>query len=164
MMVRFQPYSDADLALTVALETDAAVKRNLGGPLTRDEAARVHQRRLDGMARGDLFYTVTVDGEPEPVGIAGIFETRWEGGTVFEAGIMLRPGFRTRGVGLEALRMLTELARTEKGLRELHGFTALSNHAANTMGRKFGFELVGECDLDYEGQPLRCNHWVYHLA
>jgi RimJ/RimL family protein N-acetyltransferase len=163
-IVRFVPYCEDDLPLTAALELDASVKRSLGGPLEPAGAARVHQRRLERMAEGDLFFTITVDDRPDPVGVAAIFQTPWQGATIFEAGVMLLPGFQARGVGVEALRMLTDLARTRMRLPELHGFTAVTNHAGNSICRKLRWQLVGECDLDYEGRPLRCNHWVFPLV
>jgi RimJ/RimL family protein N-acetyltransferase len=162
--VRLVAYTDEDLALTLALESDAAVMRSLGGPVGRDEAVRIHQRRLERMARGDLFFTIVPAGSSSPVGIAALFATEWEGTTVYEAGLMFLPTFQRRGVGAQALRILIDKARTEKNLPELHGFTAVTSEAGNTMAGRFGFTLVGECDLDYESRPIRCNHWVLDLT
>src|SRR6266545_2779614 len=109
-----------DLAVTMALESDPTVKRSLGGPLERATVTRVHRQRLERMARSDLFFTIAVDDLPDPVGVAGISRQR-EGATIFEAGVMLLPELPARGVRVEALRMLTDMARTEKRLRELRG-------------------------------------------
>jgi RimJ/RimL family protein N-acetyltransferase len=161
---RLRPYTDADLPLTVALETDPVVKRELGGVLDAQEAARVHRERLERMSRGELFYTVYVDDDPEPAGIGAVFATPWDGEVIYEAGIMLLPDKARRGVGQATLAQLAERARTELRLARVHGFTAVGNDGGNTICRRLGWTLLGECDLDYEGRPLRCNHWVKDLT
>jgi RimJ/RimL family protein N-acetyltransferase len=164
MSVQLRPYTDADRPLTVALETDPVVKRDLGGVLDAEEAERIHRERLERMGQGELFYTVRVGEDPEAIGIAAVFATPWDGGVVHEAGIMLRPDRIARGVGLATLAQLAQRARTELGLERLHGFTAVGNEGGNTICRRLGWTLLGECDLDYEGRPLRCNHWVLDLT
>jgi hypothetical protein len=32
------------------------------------------------------------------------------------------------------------------------------------MRKLGGFRRVEDCDLDYEGRPLRCAHWVRELT
>jgi RimJ/RimL family protein N-acetyltransferase len=76
---------------------------------------------------------------------------------------MLLPGRAGQGVGREALRLLGERARDDLGLAELHGFTAVTNAAGNAICRRLGWTVREETDLDYEGRPLRCNHWVLDL-
>jgi hypothetical protein len=44
--VELQAYGDGDFCLTEALETDAEVMRELGGPIERARLHRVHRRRL----------------------------------------------------------------------------------------------------------------------
>jgi RimJ/RimL family protein N-acetyltransferase len=161
--VELRPYSDADLGLTVAIEADAVVKRDLGGIVEAEEAERIHRDRLERMGNGELFYTIRVDGCEEPIGIAAVFATPWEGATIYEAGIMLLPGTIGQGIGLETLGRLAERARAELGLERLDGFTAVTNIGGNTICRKLGWTLLGECDLDYEGRPIRCNHWTLDL-
>ena len=113
---------------------------------------------------GELFYTVRVGDDPEPVGIGAVFATPWDGEVIYEAGIMLRPDETRRGVGLATLSQLAERARTELRLARVHGFTAVGNAGGNTICRRLGWTLVGECDLDYEGRPIRCNHWAKDLT
>jgi len=156
-----RPYAEADRELTRALESDPVVKRDLGGPIGADEADRIHTDRLNRMAGGELFYSIA-DG-PETIGVAAVFRTPWAGGDIYEAGIMLLPGRAGRGVGREVLNLLGERARDELGLAELHGFTAIGNAAGNAVCRRLGWAVREEVDLDYEGRPLRCNHWVLDL-
>jgi RimJ/RimL family protein N-acetyltransferase len=165
--VELRPYEDADLPLTVALEADPVVKRDLGGVLDAEEAERIHRERLERMHKGELFYTVRVGEDPEPVGIVAVFRTPFEGEDVHEIGIMVLPG-RTgrggRGVGMEALRQLTERARAELGSTRLHGFTSVDNGVINLIGARLGWTNIGQTDLDYEGRPMRCNHWILDIT
>jgi RimJ/RimL family protein N-acetyltransferase len=160
-VVVLRPYGEGDRELTVALESDAAVKRDLGGPIGAAEAERIHDDRLARMSGGELFYTIGV--ARERAGIAAVFRTPWAGGVIHEAGVMLLPGRAGQGVGREALRQLGERARDELGLAELHGFTAVTNAAGNAICRRLGWSVREEVDLDYEGRPLHCNHWVLDL-
>jgi RimJ/RimL family protein N-acetyltransferase len=162
--VTLTPYTDGDLALTVALESDATVKRELGGPIGAAEATDIHRDRLARMSGGELFFTVAVEGSTRPVGIAAVFRTPWEGDVIYELGVMLIPGGSGRGVGLEVARRLAERARTDLGLSAVHCFVAVTNEPANVICRKLGWARSGECDLDYEGRAIRCNHWILDLT
>jgi RimJ/RimL family protein N-acetyltransferase len=162
--VRLQPYGDGDFGLTVALDTDATVKQDLGGVLDTRQAEAVHRERLSRMRRGELFYTVRVADRPAPIGVAAVFASLWDGAVIHEAGVMMLPGEGGRGLGLAVLRQLAERARIELRLAELHGFTAVDNRAGNAVSAKLGGTLLGECDQDYEGRPLRCNHWMIRLT
>ena len=81
-----------------------------------------------------------------------------------EAGVMLLPDAQRGGLGLAALWAIVERARLDSAIAEVHGFTAVTNHAGNTICRRLGFRLLGEHDLDYEGRAVRCNHWVFELG
>ena len=162
--VELVPYADGDLALTVALEADAVVKGQLGGPIGADEAERIHRDRLARTGHGELFFTIVPGGSAQPVGVAAIFQSRWGGGVIHEAGVMVLPGSSGRGVGAQALRHLGERAGADLHLTQLHGFTAITNESGNRLCRSLGWRMLGQCDLDYEGRPLRCNHWVLDLT
>jgi GNAT superfamily N-acetyltransferase len=112
-VVTLRPYGDGDRGLALALESDPAVKRDLGGPIGAAEAERIHDDRLTRMAGGELFYTIGV--AQEKAGIAAVLRTPWAGGVIHEAGVMLLPGRAGQGVGREALRLLRERARDELG-------------------------------------------------
>jgi RimJ/RimL family protein N-acetyltransferase len=167
MSLELRPYTDADLPLTVALEASSVVKHDLGGVLDAGEAERIHRERLERMANGELFYTIHTTGAPDPIGIVAVFRTPFEGEDVHEIGIMVLPGRSGRGgrgVGMEALRQLTERARAELGPTRLHGFTSVDNDVINLIGARLGWTNIGQADLDYEGRPMRCNHWILDLT
>jgi RimJ/RimL family protein N-acetyltransferase len=156
--MRLRPYGESDLALTSALETDPVVMRHLGGVAGPDRALDVHRKRLAGAAAGDWYRTILPEGETEPVGLVGIWRTPWEGATIHEFGVMFRPEHQRRGLGVAAGRLL--MAEVGAAVRELHAFSAVGNEGAARGCRRLGFSRVADCDLDYEGEPLRCHHWV----
>jgi RimJ/RimL family protein N-acetyltransferase len=157
-------YTDEDLALTEALETDPAVMAELGGPVPRGEIEGIHRRRLAGVA-DDPWWLVIV---PEPGGPAagtiGIWETEHDGERIHETGWMVLPAFQGRGIASAALGMLLERVRSEPRFETIHAFPGVSNGPSNALCRKFGFELRGEIDGGYRDASFRLNHWVLALA
>jgi RimJ/RimL family protein N-acetyltransferase len=162
--ITLRPYGDDDLPLTEALESDPDVMRRLGGTVAADEAGRIHAKRMAGIARGDWYFTIHVDGASRIAGIIAIWQTPWEGGSVHEVGSMLFPEFQAQGIAANAFRILVDRGLAERKFTEIHGFAEVHNEPSNGIVRRLGFELLGECDLDYEGRPLRCNHWVLRLT
>jgi len=99
-------YTDADLALSEALETDPVVMRELGGPVDPARLPVVHARRV-----GEPWYFTIV---PEPagpaVGTIGIWDNELDGLTIHETGWMVLPAFQGRGIASRALGLLIERA------------------------------------------------------
>jgi hypothetical protein len=60
--------------------------------------------------------------------------------------------------------MLIDRARAERAFPEIHALIAVSNIASNEGCRHLGFQLRDQCDADYEGRPMRANHWVIDLS
>jgi RimJ/RimL family protein N-acetyltransferase len=137
---------------------------HLGGPLPADQIRAVHEKRLAGVAKGDWYFVIVTDDAAEPAGIIAAWRTEWEGQTIHELGLLLRPEFQRQRVGWDATRALVDLARAERKFPELHAFIAVSNVASNEGVRQFGFQLIGQSDSDYEGRPLRSNHWVIPIT
>ena len=152
------PYSEANFDLSLALETDPVVMKELGGPITRERVAHVHERRV-----GDPWYLTIV---PEPggpaVGTIGIWPTEHGGETIHETGWMVLPGYQGRGLASAALALLIERAPPE--FDAINAFPPVTNAPSNALCRKFGFQLLGEHDFVYAGRTLRCNHWVLKLT
>jgi RimJ/RimL family protein N-acetyltransferase len=155
-------YSDEDLALTEAMETDPAVMSELGGPVPHAEIPALHRRRLHTVV-ADPWWFVVVSDDGEPAGEIGIWETEHDGATVHETGWMLARRFHGRGLAGAALALLLERARAEPRFERLHAWPGVTNAASNALCRKFGFELLGEEDGGYRDARLRVNHWVLAL-
>jgi RimJ/RimL family protein N-acetyltransferase len=161
--VELLPYSDADLALTEALECDPDVMRELGGPVDPADIPAIHRRRAASAAAGGWWFTIVPDADGPPVGTIGIWETEWQGERIDETGWMVLPGFHGRGIASQALDLLLTRARAEPRFAAVHAFPGISNGPSNALCRKFGFTLLEEIEGDYRGQALRCNHWVLRL-
>jgi RimJ/RimL family protein N-acetyltransferase len=158
--VDLAPYTDADLELSIALETDPVVMKELGGPITRERVQKVHIRRV-----GDPWYLTIVPepGEP-PVGTIGLWPTQHAGETIFETGWMVLPRYQGRGFASAALRELIARASADGGFDAMHAFPPVTNAPSNALCRKFDFELRGEHEFVYADRPLQCNHWVRVLS
>ncbi|GAA0905642.1 GNAT family N-acetyltransferase [Virgisporangium aurantiacum] len=161
--MRLEPYAEADLELTEALDGDPEVMRDLGGAVPADRLLAVHQMRLDPPF-GDRYFTAYPAGSDRPFGLVGLWHTDWEGGTVPEAGVLVRRQYLGTGLGVRALRALFSLLAAEGMTEPVHAFIAVDNAASNTLARRMGFTLLGECDVSYEGRPLRSNHWTIRLG
>jgi RimJ/RimL family protein N-acetyltransferase len=158
--MELRAYTDADLALTEALETDPAVMHHLGGPVPRERLPRVHRLRL----ADSWWFVITEEPGGPGVGTIGIWEATHDGEAIHETGWMVLPAHQGRGIASRALAMLAERARTEPRFSALHAFPPVSNTPSNALCRKSGFALVGETDVEFAGRPLHCNHWVLATA
>jgi RimJ/RimL family protein N-acetyltransferase len=161
--VEIRPYAEGDRQLTLALESDPDVMGHLGGTVDAADATRVHEGRMAAVANGDLFYTIVPDRGSEPIGLIAIWRSEWDSRPVHELGAMLLPQYQARGVAGRAFDQLLPLA-LERGVTELHSFPGVTNGPSNAILRKLGFRRLEDCDLDYEGRPLRCAHWVRDLT
>lgn len=162
LVVELLPYAEKDRGLTLALESDPQVVGHLGGPVGASEAALVHQRRLAAVADGDLFYTIETGDAAGPIGIIAIWRSEWASTTVHELGAMLLPQHQARGIAGRAFDLLLPRALSS-GVSALHAFPGVTNGPSNAILRKLRFHRLSDCDLDYEGRPLRCAHWIRNL-
>lgn len=162
--MKLVPYSEADFDLTSSLESDPAVMRNLGGPVPANQIRLVHEKRLAGVAKGEWYFVIVPDGTTRPAGVIGVWQTPWEGGVIHELGLMLRPEYQRQRLGWQATQAIIDRARAERAFPSLHALVAVDNVGSNEGCRQFGFILSGQSDVDYEGRPLRCNHWVFDLT
>jgi RimJ/RimL family protein N-acetyltransferase len=156
-------YTDSDLALTEAMETDPEVMKELGGPRPAAEIPKTHRRRLDSIANGNWWLKIVPEPDRPAVGTIGIWPTTWQGEEIHEIGWMLLPAFHGRGLGGSALGLLLSRARADPHFNSVHAFPGVSNGASNGLCRKFGFSLIEECDVEYADRALRCNHWELAL-
>ena len=154
--MELQTYTDADLALTEALETDPDVMRELGGPIERDKLPEIHRRRL-----ADPWWFKIADGPEGPaLGAIGVWETRHGDEMLHETGWMVLPAHQGRGIAGAALALLIDRVQAEPGIASIHAFPPVTNAPSNALCRKFGFTLLAQSDFVYSGRTLHCNHWA----
>jgi len=164
--IELVPYEARDLELTVALETDPVVMRELGGPTPRAELDTVHDRRVRSDEFGDLWLTIVLrggDDEPRRIGQIGVFNSAPAGEAVHEVGWSVLSAYHGRGIGSRALAMLIARLRADGDRDPIHAYPSVGNAASNALCEKLGFELAGQASFPYRGTELRCNHWRLRL-
>ena len=154
--VELLAYTEADLWLTEALETDPVVMRELGGPIARSELPRIHRLRLDD----PWWFKIAEAQSGEMAGTIGIWEKELGGEAIHETGWMVLPRFQRRRIASAALELLIARARAEPAFESMHAFPPVTNAPSNALCRRFGFSLRGVSDFTFAGRTLRCNHWA----
>ena len=153
-------YSDADFALSEALETDPEVMRELGGPIDRAHLLKVHPRRVDD----PWYFTIVPEPAAAAVGTIGVWEKELDGLTIHETGWMVLPAYQGRGIATRALELLIARVREAGRFPSLHAFPPIGNAPSNALCHKFHFTLLGQRAFVYAGRSLQCNHWILDIA
>jgi RimJ/RimL family protein N-acetyltransferase len=154
-----------DMPLYEALVTDRTVMAELGGPLPREGVEPKVRSLVEDVQAGRIWYfTVVPDDVGEPVGTICVWAHDFRGEQINEIGWMLLPAYQGRGLASEALRQTLERARSERRWDVIHAFPGVTNGPSNGLCRKFGFSKLGEFAVEYQGRPLRVNHWVIDLG
>lgn len=157
-------YTDADLPLSIALETNPELMAELGGPRSREAIERVHRRRIPPLADDGIWLKVLPDETLAAAGEIGVWRSEWRGDELWEVGWMLLPEFHGRGLGSEALGMLIERLSSEPRFDIVHAFPGISNAPSNGLCRRFGFTLVEQGEVEFAGRPFNCNHWLLETS
>jgi RimJ/RimL family protein N-acetyltransferase len=156
--------SDADLALTEALECDPAMMSELGGPLPREEVPALHGKRAESVANGEWWFKIVPEPGGPPAGTIGIWESQPQGSPIHEIGWMVLPAFQGQGIASGALEMIITRARADPRYERLHAFPSVTNAPSNALCRKFGFTRTGERDFNFRNHTLHCNHWELDVS
>jgi RimJ/RimL family protein N-acetyltransferase len=154
--VELQAYTDADFALTEALETDPEVMRELGGPVEPESLPATHRRRL----ADPWWFKIAVEPGGPAVGTIGVWETTHGDTTLHETGWMVLPAHQGRGIASAALALLIERVKAEPRFASIHAFPPVTNAPSNALCRRFGFTLLEQEDFVYHGRTLHSNHWA----
>jgi RimJ/RimL family protein N-acetyltransferase len=136
-----RPFADGDVALYVALFTDAEVMRAVGAPFAPDRAARAaasalgHQQEANGRFRHWV-----IEHPKGPGGLVGLAlrGERWSGGEA-ELGVLLWPATQARGAATAAIRAVRPWAFEVAGLAALTCHHADGHAAAAALMRRTGF-------------------------
>jgi RimJ/RimL family protein N-acetyltransferase len=171
--VRIEPWDAAGLDLLRRLNAPE-MTGHLGGPETERQLLARHRRYLGLDGAGQMFRVVLLpDGVPgddggEPgavVGSIGFWELTRQGAVAYETGWGVLPEFQGRGIAVAAAREVIGRAGAEGRHRYLHAFPSVHHAASNTVCRKAGFELMGECEFEYpKGCLMRSHDWRLDLT
>lgn len=162
--MELQPLTPEDEWLTVAMETDARVMSELGGPQTEAFARAAHRRRMAAMASGSWLFKLIPEPGGAPVGTIMLWRSEWAGEPISETGWMVLAEHQGKGHASAALGILLERARVDGSWGDIHAMPGVTNGPSNALCRKYGFEQLESSEVDYAGRSLRVSHWVLRAA
>ena len=121
------------------------------GPLSRHQIMEyINAYDADIYTRGSLRFIIEVDGAS--VGTLDIFDFDNRARHAF-VGIYVTPGWRRRGVGSAALKVVGEMMKEYVGMSSLAALVAIDNGASRLLFEKSGFAVSG-----------RLSGWIRHGA
>jgi len=153
-----------DLALYEALN-DPAMMEHLGGPVPFEGMAEKLTRDAEATEADRCWVLVIMpDDQPEvAIGTVSIWDHVRNGERINEIGWMVLPPYQGRGIGSASVREALDRARSTRRWDVLHAFPPVANPRSNAMCRRLGFDMLEECDFEFRGRQLRCNHWRLDL-
>lgn len=163
--MELRPVSTDDLPLYEATYCDPAMMAHLGGPFPEECVPQILRNAVSVAERGEgwVFKIIPDGAADQAAGSVALWESTWRGERINEIGWTILPPFQGRGLASAAVRRVLDQARAERRFAVIHAFPATANAPSNALCRKLGFSLLGECEIDYAGRPLRCNHWRLDL-
>ena len=154
-------YTDDDLALSVALETDPVVMAELGGPRSLESIEKVHPRRVAPSADGGMWLKIVLEDEPEPVGAIGVWWSEWQDEELWEVGWMLRPQFHGRGSRQRGARDADRApARGRRSSTWCTPSRAPPTRRRTGSAASSASSSLDGGEVEFAGRPLTVNHWV----
>jgi RimJ/RimL family protein N-acetyltransferase len=161
--MKLEMMTAADAGIRVRAETDPQMMSELGGPRPREDIERAHATSLALAAEGKCWpLKVMVDGVA--AGAVVIWESSHAGQAIYEIGWLILPEFQGRGLASQAVRETLAKARAERKFGQIHAFPAVTNIPSNKVCERSGFGSLGECDVEFGGRQLRCNHWQVEVS
>ncbi len=162
--MKLEMMTEDDVELRVRQQTDPRMMAELGGPRPREDIERAHAKSLALAAEGKCWpLKVFPEGSTSPAGEVTVSQSSHDGEAIYEIGWMILPEFQNRGIASRAVREVLEKAQAERKFGQFHAFPAVTNGPSNKICEKNGFMNLGECDFEFSGRILRCNHWRIDL-
>jgi RimJ/RimL family protein N-acetyltransferase len=162
--MKLETMTGGDVELKIRQETDPQMMAELGGPRTREEIQRAHTKSLVLAAAGECWpLKVIPDGSMFAAGSVAIFPSSHGGESIYEIGWMILPECQGRGIATEAVRAVLQLAQAQRKFGQVHAFPGVTNRPSNRVCEKNGFTKLQECEVEFSGRRLRCNHWRVDL-
>lgn len=162
--IRLDSWSENDLGLLERLNAPEMTE-HLGGPESPEKLAD-RLRRYIAASQSDNAHAFRIMVEPEgaAVGFVGFWEIEWKGALVYEMGWSVVPEYQGRGIASAAAATVVALAGTNAKFDSIHAFPSVDNGPSNGICRRLGFQLLGECDVEYpKGRWMRVNDWQMAL-
>jgi ribosomal-protein-alanine N-acetyltransferase len=166
--VLLSQWSERDLPLLQLAASDPEITRVTAVPHDySSEAARAFvTARLDAAARGEaLSFTIRAVGSAGSVGAVNLSTFDWDRRAA-RIGYWLVGPVRGQGLATRAVRLLTQWAVAELGLREIELRVEQANHASLRVAEVCGYVRVGEITDAPSGttRSLRLLRLLYRAA
>lgn len=163
--VGLRPWGEGDMELQTRFMGDAEMTRYLGGPESRDQIRKRHERYLAMNEKDEgRMYVIVVGPEKTPAGSVGCWERKEDSETVWETGWFVVPEFHGRNLATIGTKLLIGKLQEQHKHRYLHAYPSVDNRASNAICRKAGFTLVGPEEFEYpKGHFMTCNNWRLDL-
>ncbi|MDQ3005332.1 MAG: GNAT family N-acetyltransferase [Chloroflexota bacterium] len=163
--VALRPWSDDDLPLLEKLLGDPDMMAHLGGPESKEQIVRRHQRYLRLPESGiDHMFIIVWGPNSEAVGNVGYWKKTWREQSIYEMGWLVLPAYQGKGLATKAAAAVIEHARMESRYQFIHAFPSVANAPSNAICRKLGFTLLEECRVEYPpGNAMVVNDWRLDL-
>jgi RimJ/RimL family protein N-acetyltransferase len=174
--MKLVPLSRDDLDLFVSMFGDPEHMAELGGVHPLEKIPSILDKHIGYAEKGTSVTFKIVPTEEdlesyhcdlktgEGVGTVCLWEGEFENQPVSEIGWGVATRYKGCGFATKAVRMLLELAKQSGRWGVIHAFTTVTNTPSNAMCARLGFSLLGECDIDYDGRPLRANHYTFNSS
>jgi RimJ/RimL family protein N-acetyltransferase len=142
--IALRPWEDADLEVMVALCRDPDVARftRVADPYSESDARAWIDAQPARLAEGEGAAFAIVTGGGEPVGSIGLRIDPLDRG-IAEAGYMVAPAARGRGVATTALRLASRWGLRDLGVARIQLSTHVENPASQRVAERAGFRREG---------------------
>jgi RimJ/RimL family protein N-acetyltransferase len=163
--MELQTISLDDLPLYESIHCDPRMMAHLGGAWPKEQMPQKLRNNVASVEAGTawIFKIIADENSVCAAGSVCIWENSWRGERINEIGWMILPPFQGRGLATKAVRAILDKAQSERRWDIIHAFPSTGNAASNSICRKIGFSLIEECNLEWAGHILRCNHWRLDL-
>lgn len=143
-----RPYHESDFDAFAALNSDADVRRHVGGPLTHDSAAKVFQSFMRGGMLDEEVWAVTMRETGDYVGHGWI--SARQGASDPEVGFLITPRRWRQGYGTEVAMAVIDYAMNRKSYSRIVATVDVDHFASIRVLEKAGMKR--ECEQrDEEG-------------
>jgi [ribosomal protein S5]-alanine N-acetyltransferase len=163
--VSLRPWEDGDLAAMVAICSDRDVARytRVPDPYSEADARAWMDAQPARLAEGEGMAFAIVEGPGPPVGSVGL-RIDPSDRDIAEAGYMVAPAARGRGVATAALRLVSRWALCDLGVGRVQLTTHVDNEASQRVAERAGFRREGVLRSWEEIRGARIDLVMYSLV
>ena len=173
--MKLLPVTLDDLPLYEAMFGNEEYMKELGGIQPAEKIPGILQRQVN-CVQSDKGWVFKIIPEPQDwkEGDENISQTEIAVGTVCvwtgyddkraveisEMGYGVLPHYQGKGFASKAIRQVIDLARENGRWGVIHAYTNINNKSSIRLCEKVGFELMEECDMEYDGRIMPAKHFI----